>query len=394
LHKTVKILFIHRVIEERLRRLLGKFPVVSVTGPRQSGKTTLLRHLFPEYRYVSLENPDIHDFATQDPRRFLETYDRFVIFDEAQRVPRLFNYLQGKVDEDQLPGQFILSGSQNYLLMQGISQSLAGRVALFRLFPFSFGELRQAGLLPERYEKAIYQGFYPRIYSQNLSASEFYPNYFETYVQRDVQTLTAVQDQVQFRNFVRLCAGRIGQPLNYSTLAADSGISPVTAKAWMGILETSHLVFLLPPYFRNFNKRIIKSPKLYFFDTGLASWLLGITSADDLVAHFARGPLFENLIISEITKQQFQRGSTSELYFWQESNRREIDLLAERSGKLIIAEIKSGTTINASFFDNLLYFNKYAEEAVAQSYLIYGGKENQKRSAAEVRGWNEVEGIF
>jgi predicted AAA+ superfamily ATPase len=168
----------------------------------------------------------------------------------------------------------------------------------------------------------------------------------------------------------------------------------VTAKAWMGILETSHLVFLLPPYFRNFNKRIIKSPKLYFFDTGLASWLLGITSADDLVAHFARGPLFENLIISEITKQQFQRGSTSELYFWQESNRREIDLLAERSGKLIIAEIKSGTTINASFFDNLLYFNKYAEEAVAQSYLIYGGKENQKRSAAEVRGWNEVEGIF
>ncbi len=372
-----------------------KFPVVSVTGPRQSGKTTLLRELFPDYRYVSLENPDLQDFALEDPRRFLDTYDQQVIFDEVQRVPHLFNYLQGKVDEDRITGQYILSGSQNYLLMEGITQSLAGRVALFKLFPFSFSELRSVDLMPKTLEKAIFQGFYPRVYDKQLLPRDFYPNYLETYVQRDVQQLTAVQDLRLFRNFVRLCAGRIGQPLNYQTLASDTGISPVTAKAWIGILETSHIIFLLPPYFRNFAKRISKTPKLYFYDVGFASNLLGVATPDDLIAHFARGNLFENLIIAEIVKQRFQTDWSPDLYYWRESNRHEIDLLAERSGKIIAAEIKSAATINASFFDNLQFFEKHvAGEMAVESFLIYGGLERQDRSAASVRGWQDLGGVF
>lgn len=388
-------MFIARAISKRIEAMRLKFPILSVTGPRQSGKTTLLRQLLPDYRYVSLENLDHQAFAKEDPRRFLATYDRFVILDEVQRVPELFNYLQGKVDEDQTPGQYVLSGSQNYLLMERITQSLAGRVALFKLFPFSFGELEAAGYLPEQAETAIFKGFYPPVYDRDMQPSDFYPSYLETYIERDVRQLTAVQDLMLFRNFVRLCAGRIGQPVNYATLAADTGISPVTAKAWMGILEASHIVFLLPPYFRNFAKRITKSPKLYFYDVGLAAHLLGITAPQDLTVHFARGPLFENLILAELTKQQYEKGWTSGLCFWQDSNRREIDVLAEHAGKLTVAEIKSANTINRSFFDNLIAFRKYAgQEFAIDTYLIYSGQERQVRAEAEVRGWRDLGGIF
>ena len=249
--------------------------------------------------------------------------------------------------------------------------------------------------MPKTLEKAIFQGFYPRVYDKQLLPRDFYPNYLETYVQRDVQQLTAVQDLRLFRNFVRLCAGRIGQPLNYQTLASDTGISPVTAKAWIGILETSHIIFLLPPYFRNFAKRISKTPKLYFYDVGFASNLLGVATPDDLIAHFARGNLFENLIIAEIVKQRFQTDWSPDLYYWRESNRHEIDLLAERSGKIIAAEIKSAATINASFFDNLQFFEKHvAGEMAVESFLIYGGLERQDRSAASVRGWQDLGGVF
>lgn len=388
-------MFVRRHIEGRLLEMCQKFPIVSVTGPRQSGKTSLLRELFPTYTYLSLENPDYHDFALQDPKKFLETYDRYIIIDEAQRVPHLFNYLQGKVDEDRIPGQFLLSGSQNYLLMERISQSLAGRVALFKLFPFSFSELQAAHWMPENLEAAIFQGFYPRIYDLNLSPRDFYPNYLETYVQRDVRQLTAVHNLVQFRNFVRLCAGRIGQPLNYQALASDTGISPVTAKAWIGLLEASHICFLLPPYFKNFSKRISKTPKLFFYDVGFAANLMGITAPSDLNSHFARGHLFENLIVAEMVKQQFQEGWQSELYYWQESNGREIDLLTEKKGQFTVAEIKSGTTINNSFFDNLAYFQKQlVDPSMVHPFLIYGGTERQERSAASVRGWYDLQGIF
>ncbi|HMQ47080.1 MAG TPA: ATP-binding protein [Saprospiraceae bacterium] len=388
-------MFIARSIAERIQAMCLKYPIISLTGPRQSGKTTLLRHLLPNYRYVSLENADYQAFAKEDPRRFLATYDRYVIFDEVQRVPELFNYLQGKVDEDRLLGQYILSGSQNYLLMEGITQSLAGRVALFKLFPFTFAELKAVGYLPQQAEEAICKGFYPPVYDRDILPTDFYPNYLQTYIERDVRQLTVVQDLMLFHNFVRLCAGRIGQPVNYAALAADVGVSPVTAKAWMGILETSHIVFLLPPYYRNFAKRITKSPKLYFYDSGLAAHLLGIKAPIDLTVHFARGVLFENMIVAEFSKQQYEKGWNSNLYFWQDSNRREVDVLAERANKLIVAEIKSAKTINRSFFDNLQAFRKYAEPTFdIDAYLIYAGQENQLRTEASVREWQAVEGIF
>ncbi len=393
LHKFVKM-FIPRRLAIRLQDLREKFPILSLTGPRQSGKTTLLRNLFPDYQYVSLENPDQLAFAQQDPRKFLERYDRYVIFDEAQRVPELFNYLQGKVDADNVMGQYILSGSQNYLLLRNISQSLAGRVALFKLFPFSFSELESGGWLGERWEDVAFTGFYPQVFDRTLLPQDFYPNYFETYVQRDVRDLQAVQSLTAFRNFVRLCAGRVGQVINYQTIAADAGVSPVTAKAWLSILESSHLVFYLPPYFKNFNKRISKSPKLYFHDTGLVCYLLGLKNADDLLTHYARGNLFENLVLAELVKQAYQRGWSADLYFWRESNGHEVDLLSEHGTKLRIGEIKSSSTINTSFFSNLLYLTELTGESLEQAYLIYGGSERQTRSVGEVCGWRHLEGLL
>jgi uncharacterized protein len=387
-------MFVERIITNRLRELASKFPILSVTGPRQSGKTTLLRNQFPEYRYISLENPDTLEFAQTDTRRFLATYDRYVIIDEAQKVPQLFNYLQGKVDEDGIMGQYILSGSQNYLLMQNISQSLAGRTALFKLFPFSFAELKSQNLLSSNLEEAMFKGCYPRIYDRNIAPTDFYPNYFETYIQRDVRELKAVHDLVVFRNFVRLCAGRIGQPINYQSLAQDSGIAPTTVKSWLNILETSHIIFFLPPYFKNFAKRITKSPKIYFYDTGLVCSLLRVESPSQLISHHFRGNLFENLIVSEITKQHFNQDWASDLFYWQESNGKEIDLLRERSNSLTIAEIKSAATINSSFFDNLCYFQKINVETKTDSFLIYGGGESQSRTLAEVRDWQNIEGIL
>jgi predicted AAA+ superfamily ATPase len=388
-------MIVKRNIEDRLREMTRKFPIVSLTGPRQSGKTTLLRSMFPEYRYVSLENPDIQDFALQDPRRFLENYDRYVILDEVQRVPHLFNYLQQKVDDDRISGQYLLSGSQNFLLMESITQSLAGRVALFKLFPFSFSELLKAGWMSDSLEDTIFKGFYPRIFSSVISPLDYYPNYFETYLQRDVRQLTAVQDLVIFRNFVRLCAGRIGQPLNVQSLSSDAGISPPTAKAWIGVLEASHICFLLPPYFHNYSKRLAKSPKLYFTDVGLAANLLGITSAQDLQTHFSRGHLFENLIVSEVIKQGYEKDWNPQLYYWKESNGHEIDVLSETKTGYTIAEIKSSSTLNNSFFRNIQFFQKHSDpEKQLQSWLIYGGNESQKRDNATVRPWYDLDGIF
>jgi uncharacterized protein len=387
-------MFIPRHITPRIKAMCAKFPIVSVTGPRQSGKTTLLKNIFPEYRYVSLENADYQAFATEDPRRFLATFDRYVIFDEAQRVPHLFNYLQEKVDTDGINGQYILSGSQNYLLMERITQSLAGRVALFKLFPFSFDELASEQLLPARFEELIYSGFYPRVYNQDIAPADFYPNYLETYVQRDIQQLAAVQDLAQFRRFVALCAGRVGQPINYQTLGTDTGISSVTAKAWMSLLETSHITFLLPPYHRNFSKRLSKTPKLYFYDVGFAAYLLGIKEPAMLDTHFARGHLFENLIVAELVKREYIQGWQSDLHFWKESNQHEVDVVKEVNGKLVAAEIKSGMTINSSFFDNLSFLKKYGGDAIGDCFLIYGGSESQQRSVADVRAWQDLKDIF
>jgi predicted AAA+ superfamily ATPase len=381
---------ITRTLASRLKDLLTKFPILSLTGPRQSGKTTLLRQLFPDYRYVSLENPDELDFALSDPRRFLDTYAGQVIFDEVQRAPKLFNYLQQRVDESRKMGQYILSGSQNFLLMKGITQSLAGRVAIFRLFPFSFGELQAVDLLATTPERAMFTGFYPPIFDRELYPSDFYANYFETYVQRDVRELQAVQNLTLFRTFVRLAAGRVGQPINYQKLASDAGVSSTTAREWLSILETSHLVFMLPPYYKNFSKRLIKSPKLYFYDVGLVCYLLGIKREEELITHHFRGNLFENMLVAELVKQGHNRNAPGELYFWQESNGHEIDILLEKSGGVLIGEIKSAATINASFFDNLAWFQQQTDVPVLDAYLWYAGNDSQTRSKATVVPWYQA----
>ena len=381
---------IARIITERVKVLLTKFPIVSLTGPRQSGKTTLLKKILPHYQYVSLENPDTLEFATSDPRRFLDTYAENVIFDEVQQAPLLFNYLQQRVDDAQQMGQYVLSGSQDFLLMRGITQSLAGRVAIVKLFPLSFGELQAAHLMPQQTEKAMFTCFYPSIYDRAIAPTDFYANYFETYIQRDVRALQAVQNLSLFRTFVRLAAGRIGQPLNYQKLATDAGISNSTAQAWLSILETSHLVFMLPPYFKNFNKRLTKTPKLYFYDVGLTCYLLGIRHSDDLITHHYRGNIFENMLVAELLKQQYNQGQSPELYFWQESNGHEIDVLKPEAEGIIIGEIKSAGTVSGSFFEQLAWFQKQSDVPVLRSYLWYAGQETQLRTQATVKPWSEV----
>lgn len=380
---------IDRLLAPKLLDLAKKFPIISLTGPRQSGKTTLLKNLLPNYRYVSLENPTTRAFAKEDPNSFLKTYDQFVIFDEVQRVPELFSYLQTKVDEDQIMGQYVLSGSQNFLLLQNITQSLAGRVAILKLLPLSYAELSKADLLSESIAYHIFTGNYPAIFGRSLLSDEFYSNYIETYVQRDVRELLAVKELSSFQTFLRLCAGRVGQPLNLSSLATDCGITSPTAKSWLSILESSYITFTLQPHYQNFNKRLIKSPKLYFYDTGLLCHLLNMTDAQQVETYYQRGSLFENAIIAEMSKNRFNRGVSPQFYFWQDSNRNEIDLLEEGVGAINLFEMKYSATINSEYFKNLRLYRELSSIG-GDNFLIYAGEESQIRSNAKVIPWNQV----
>lgn len=381
---------IPRSIVSKLRLMATKFPVISLTGPRQSGKTTLLRNAFQDYTYLSLENPDQRQFLIDDPRGFFDVYREKIIIDEAQKAPHLFSYIQGIVDEDQIPGQFILSGSQNFLLHKNITQSLAGRVAIFRLFPLDFQELNHVDLLEEDWHQAAFKGFYPRLFDVEIDPYTFYSNYIETYVERDVEEIVNIRNVRLFRNFVRLCAGRIGQVLNLSSLANDCGISHSTAREWLSLLEGSYIVFQLSPYFRNFSKRIIKSSKLYFYDTGLAASLLGIRESEQIQAHYLKGGLFENLMIAELQKRMYHRGERPALYFWRDSNGNEIDCLIDYGEKIDLLEMKAGQTINRSYFKGLSTFNKLAADVISQQYLIYGGRESQKRTNVDILAWRQI----
>lgn len=380
---------IERAITPKLIEFTKKFPIVSLTGPRQSGKTTLLKHILPDYRYVSLENPDNRNFAIDDPNGFLKTYNQFVIFDEVQRVPELFSYIQTKVDEDKIMGQYILSGSQNFLLLSQISQTLAGRVAVLKLLPFSYAELKNANLLSENIAINIFKGTYPATYDRQLKSDEFYPNYLETYIQRDVRNILDIKDLRSFQTFVKLCAGRIGQPLNLSSLANDCGISSPTAKAWLSILESSFVVFTLSPYYQNFSKRLIKSPKLYFYDTGLACHLLNMTEAEQVETYYQRGSLFENAIISEIMKNRLNQAKNQTLYFWQDSNKNEVDLLEEIGQEINLFEMKYSMTITKEHLKNLRLFRDISK-IEGENYLIYAGEDSQIRSEGKVESWKKV----
>ena len=380
---------IKRVIQDKIKHLAEKFPVISVTGPRQSGKTTLIKSMFPDLLYESLEDPDTRLFALSDPRKFLGNEKKMII-DEIQRAPELFSYIQSNTDKTSLNGQYIISGSQSFLLNQHISQSLAGRVAIFNLMPLSLFELREHGFKITEYEKLIFQGFYPRLYDRNINPADFYPNYIQTYLERDVRLLQNIHDLNLFIRFLKLCAGRIGQLLNLNSLANDCGVSPNTAKSWISVLEASFVIFLLQPHFKNFNKRLVKMPKLYFIDTGLASSLLDIESENQLSTHYLRGLLFENFIISEFIKTRLNNGLRSNCYFWRDNKGTEIDCIIENGNLITPVEIKSGNTFNQDYFKNLNYWNKLSGNTNKNSYVIYGGVSGRETKDGKLLSWNDL----
>jgi predicted AAA+ superfamily ATPase len=385
---------VKRTIESSIKYCAKKYPVLAVTGPRQSGKTTMLKTMFPKYTYISLENPDLREFATTDPNGFFEYYSGNLILDEVQQTPALFSYIQTLVDASGKMGQFILSGSQNFHLMQHITQSLAGRVALFKLLPFDFTELQQAKLLPNDYEDILVKGSYPAIFDRALSSKVFYANYLQTYVEKDLKQLIDVRDLRQFRNFISLCAARSGQLVNLNSLGNECGISQPTAKAWLSVLESSYIVFLLQPYHVNFNKRIVKTPKLYFYDTGLLCHLLKITNPQSIQLHPLKGSLFENLIVAEAFKQNDHKYLHADFCFWRDASGNEVDLLVEHNDKLSIAEIKASSTIKNEYFKGLNYFGALEGSNVKSKNLIYTGALNQKRSQLNVFSWKETGAIL
>ena len=380
---------IARTLTSKIIALAQKFQVITLTGPRQSGKTTLVKAAFPTLPYVSLEEPDIRQIALTDPRGFLSNYPAGAILDEIQNTPDLFSYIQKLVDENRQL-QFILTGSSNFLLMEKISQTLAGRTAVLHLLPFSFAEL-EPGLMT--YESLIFKGQYPRIYDRDIAPTDFYPSYIQTYIERDVRLIKNIGDINAFIQFTRLCAGRIGQLLNLTGLANDAGISPNTAKAWLSILESSYILYRLQPYHSNFNKRLVKSPKLYFYDTGVACSLLGLHDENQVNLHYLKGALFENLIITEFIKRNFHRGENYQPYFWQDSHGKEIDCLLIAGEKITPVEIKSSKTMSTNYFDNLKSWRASVNLPQGQGFVVYGGEESMQTSTGTFVSWRQLERI-
>lgn len=394
-----------RTLSQKLSLLALQFPVVTVTGPRQSGKTTLTRMVFTNHEYVSLEEPHEREFALSDPRGFLKRYKGCVILDEIQRVPALLSYIQGIVDVNDKPGRYILTGSQQLHLSAKVSQTLAGRTAIVHLLPFSLDELRglpsrdpwKLNDFPERretpafnFETMLYRGFYPRIHDKGLAPQDWLAGYYQTYVERDVREVSNIGNLEIFQRFVRLCAGRTGQLLNLSSLAADCGISHTTTRQWISILQAGFIIHLLPPHFTNFSKRVIKSPKLYFLDTGLLCYLLRIREPADLTDHALRGAVFETYVVSELIKAFAHRGETPPLYFWRDRTGHEVDILIDTGKKLIPIEIKSGATVNNSFFDGLRYYMALGSAVAQPGVLIHGGDDLYERENFIVLPWFQV----
>ncbi len=366
---------IYREAEKELQLLSAQFKAVAVTGPRQSGKTTLVKKVFKEKAYVNLENPDLRQFAREDPRGFLSNYPDGAILDEVQRVPELFSYLQQILDEKEQNGLFILTGSNNFLLNSNISQSLAGRVGYLFLLPLDIGEINPGANMSNQ---LIFKGGYPEIYQKDIDPKKYYDNYIRTYVERDVRLLKNITDLYTFERFLRLCAGRTGQLLNMSSLAADVGVDVKTIGSWLGVLEASFIAFRLYSYHENYNKRIVKMPKLYFYDTGLASALMGIEDVSQLTIHPLRGGLFENLVVVDFLKRLYNNGKQNNLYFWRDNIGNEVDLLIKKGANRYPVEIKSAQTISDEFFKGIRYWNKLTN--TEGGYLVYAGDMLQKRS--------------
>ena len=378
---------IERILKQKLLEMTNKYPIVTLTGPRQSGKSTLLKTSFPDYKYVSLEDPDMRLFATDDPKGFLATYPDKTIIDEVQHVPSLFSYIQTYTDNENREGMYLLAGSHNFLLMENVNQSLAGRTAILKLLPFSHREMKEGGILPKNVDEEIFKGAYPRIYDKNIEPDDYYPFYIQTYVERDVRLMRNIGDLSKFIRFLKLCAGRIGQLLNLSSLANECGISVTAATAWISILEASYICYLLRPDFNNYARRLVKTPKLYFYDTGLACSLLEIQNAEQISTHFLRGGLFENLVINEFIKEEYNKGAEPNLTFWRDSTGNEIDLLRTEGGKQYAYEIKSGATYSPDFFKGISKWAKLSGATPDQCFAIYNGDREMKTSLGEVLSW-------
>ena len=373
-----------------LKRLAKGFPIVAITGPRQAGKTTLAKMVFEGKPYITLENPEEREFASSDPKRFLGRFPHGAILDEVQRCPELLSWLQVLVDERHVMGDFVLTGSAQFSLVEGITQTLAGRVGRVELLPLSSHELLAANKLPTSLTYMLLKGSYPALYARELSPQDWFSNYISTYVERDVRQLIAIKDLGQFQTFVKMCAARTGQLVNLTSLGADCGISAVTAKHWLSVLEASYVVMLLRPHHRNFGKRLVKTPKLYFLDTGLAAWLLGIRNASTLETHASRGALFETWVVSEIFKQKLNAGETPAIYFWRDSTGNEIDVIEDTPEGLQPIEIKSGSTYASDWPAGLKKWQTLAGTESVKPSILYGGDLSVPRQEINLWSWRDI----
>ncbi|MDC7228383.1 MAG: ATP-binding protein [Spirochaetales bacterium] len=378
---------IDRQIEDEINILKNEFPIIAILGPRQSGKTTLSQKIFSDYEYISFEDYDVQEYAERDPRGFLRRYSGNVIFDEIQRKPNMISYLQTHVDKLKKNGRIVITGSHNFLLMEQISQSLAGRVGISKLLPFSIKEIEK---LNEDKNDLIVKGFYPRIYDQNIRPEVFYKNYISTYVEKDLRQLKKVMKLDVFIKFMRILAGRTGQELNLKTIGEDCGVSHATIIEWISILETSFIIYRLKPFYNNYNKRLVKSPKIYFTDTGLVCRLLGIRKKEELDYHFLKGNIFETFIINEVLKANYNVGERFELYYWRDNHKKELDLIIDFGIKKVGIEIKSSETIHEKYFDGLKYWSELSKIERNKMILIYGGEENMIRNDMNVISWKNI----
>lgn len=383
-----------RQIQQELVQTAGEYPVVTIIGPRQSGKTTLAQMQFPDYRYANLEIPELRQLASNDPRELFAQYPPPVIIDEIQRVPELLSYIQALSDKSKNRGQYILTGSHQVRLHEAVSQSLAGRTGLLSLLPLSIEELKVNDIAAVDRDELIFRGFMPRVYQENVAPTRLYRNYFQTYVERDVRQMINVKSLIAFENFMRLLAGRVGQIINLNSLASDVGVSSTTLKEWLSVLEASFIVFRLPPYFENFGKRIVKSPKIYFTEVGLAAYLLGIEKTEQVARDPLRGNLFENMVVLEALKARLNAGGDPNLFFFRDDQGHEVDLIFKRGRQLVPIEIKSSMTFNQDFIKNIEYFKKIAPDAASGGAVIYAGELTPEISGTRFVNFADTASIF
>lgn len=381
-------MIIKRKLEKTIIEASKKVGVLSIMGPRQSGKTTLAKKIFPKHKYYNLEDITLRERIALDPKSFISSHKEGIILDEVQKYPELLSYIQVEIDDDFIPSKFVLTGSENLLLSEKVSQSLAGRVAIFQLLPLSIGELKTESILEEEVYAQMLKGFYPRLYNQSLIPKDIYPDYVATYVERDIRQIKNIGDLSNFQRFLQLLAGRTGQLLNLSSLANDVGVSYKTIDSWISLLEATYIAFRLEPYFENFGKRIIKSPKVYFYDTGLVCYLLGIDNTKELTTHSAVGSIYENLIVTEIKKQQFNTKSSSKLYFWRDSENNEIDLLIKNGDKLYPVEIKLGGSFNKDYLKGIKVWEQYSDRTET-NHIIYTGEKYSIKNT-NLLNWKQI----